>query len=152
MHWKEGARTHNPVWRGETGSITSLFMVAQMMVDDVLGGSLRQSEPSQSLNGHTASADATDSREHRVVPASREALVDEPRQLALTEESLGKAESREVLDVNLPQTQGLKEPPVLRVTITVFDGPQNVSDLLLLCFLLHLFLLIPEVAIQSIIQ
>ena len=99
-------------------------------VDDILGGALGQNELFQSLDGHSAPANSTNSREAGVIPATDNSLIYKPGQLPLTEKGLDEVEPGEIPDMDLPQVQSIQEPPVLWVAVTVLDSSERMCHAL----------------------
>ncbi|KAH3684301.1 hypothetical protein WICPIJ_004741 [Wickerhamomyces pijperi] len=99
-----------------------------VQVDNVSGRPLSNDEVLQPFNGHTSSSDTSDGWESWIVPVGDMALVDEPLQLTLGQQSSDKVHSGEIPDVHFSQVQVDQEPLVLRVTVTVLDGSQSMGD------------------------
>lgn len=93
-----------------------------------LRSTLRENVRSESLDGHSATPDPTNGSKSRVIPPGDMSIVHKPGQFALRQKSVNKVESRVVPDMDPSQVQGLQEPLVLGVTVTVLVCSEGVGN------------------------
>lgn len=99
-------------------------------VHSVSGGTLLKHEILESLLRHSAAHDTLDGRESWVVPAIDMVVLDEPPQLTLGKAGTQQVQLGEVINFDWSEIETLLDPGVERVSVTVLDGSQSVSDTL----------------------
>jgi hypothetical protein len=96
----------------------------------VAGGSLLKHKIFQGFNCHTLAHNTLHGGEARIVPAIDVSLFDEPLKFALGEDGRDELELGEIVNFARTEFENLLYPFVERVTISVLDGAERVSDTL----------------------
>ena len=85
-------------------------------------------ELNESLKHHTSSDDSLDGWESWVNPRVDDSFLDNGLEMSLTHDSVDEGKSRVLLDLDLLESELLKEPLVLTLSVIVFSGSHSMGN------------------------